>query len=315
MPWGVAASVGGALVSSALAPSAGSTSAGPAYTPYNQPALDSAFNNYYGAYGDTLTNYMYATSPLATGLLNNQFNNPYAGNYTQGAQQAQNAYYGAGAQANTAGANNFALAQQAQQNATNWGLNGSELGLLQSQAGDTANAQSYLRGIQGSPYGAAVATNAIDQTNLNYALNQAQTQQNYASLASSLYGAGTQQYGAGAGYYGTGSSLPFQAQSQVYGGQNQALQNYYGTIGNYLQGQNQLQSNALSYLGYGTTAQNTAANQAYNNYGLQQQQASGITQGLAQAANGFSGGQSLPQYFGYGSGSQDYGVPGWTPAG
>jgi hypothetical protein len=311
MPWGVAASVAGAAISSAMAPSTGSSSAGPAYIPYNQTGLDQSFNQYYGQYGNTLGSYYGQVSPLATSLLNNQYNNPNNASYLYGSQVGQNAYYGAGNQALAAGSAEFGLGNQLANAASSWGLNGTELQQLQAQAADTANAQSYLRGTQNSPYGAAVATNAIDQTNLAYAQQQAATQANLAGAATGAYGAASQQYGQGAGSYATGAALPYQAQQNIYSGQNQALQNYYGnSTGNYLQGLNQLQGNALQYLGYGNTAQNTAANQAVNSAQLQQQQAAGLTQGLSSAA------ANIGQYFGstpnygFSTGSSMYSNPG-----
>lgn len=311
MPWGAVAGVVGSVAGSAIsgAMSGGGGSSGGSYSPYigaYQPQQDTAYYNNYNTYGNTLGNYYGLTSPLATNTLTNSYNNPYTDNYISGSQIAQNAYYGAGQQANNAGGADYALAQQLGQASQNWDANGAVKANLEQQAGDTANAQSYLRGIQGSPYGASVATNAVNQADLNYANIQLQNQLQAGQAATNAYGAGTQQYGAGAGYYGTGASLPYTALNSVTNNQSSALGNYYNTVSPYLQGLNQLQGNALQYLGYGNSSQNTAAQQA-------QQAASSWGNLGYQAGNGLynmynNSGSSTPNY-GFTTGSSMYSSP------
>ena len=294
---GLATGIGGSLISGALGGggTGASTSGGSyQYIPTNQPGMDTNFNNYFNQYGNTLGSYYGTVNPLAQNYLNQSINPAGANNYLWGANNAQNAYYGAGTGANTAGQGDYALAASLANAAQNWGSNGTVLQQLQQQSADAANAQSYLRGTQNSPYGAATAANAIDQTNLNYAQQQAQTQAALAGAAGNLYGQGTQQLGASAGYYGTGAALPYQANQNILGNQNQALSTYYGTQQPYLAGLNQLQGNALQYLGYGNTANNTAAGNA--------QQIAGLYSNLVQG--GANLGNTLYQNYG---GSPTYG--------
>lgn len=314
MPWGVAAAAVGGIASAATGSllgggGTGGSSSTNAYVPYNQYAQDQNFNNYYGQYGNTLYDYYNTVNPLASATMQGQYYNPQTSNYLGSSQIAQNAYNVAGNNATGAGGTDYGLGQQLAAASGNWGLNGAELGLLQNQASDTANSQSYLRGIQNTPYGASVATNAVDNTNLNYALNQASTQASLANAATSAYGAATNQYGAAGQYYGTGASIPYNAQNTVYGNQNSALTNYYGsTVSPFLSGLNQLQGNALQYLGYGNTANNTAQNAAAQ----QQQLYSGLVSGGAslgnQVYNAFSSPSGNSNY-GFSTGNSVYSNP------
>lgn len=299
---GLAAGIGGSLISGALSGGGGSTGATTSngvyqYIPTNQPGMDTNFNNYYNQYGSTLGAYYGNVNPLATSYLS-QSANPYgAQSYQTGAGLGQNAYYGAAAGAQSAGNAEYGLGSSLANASQNWGLNGTELQQLQQQSADAANAQSYLRGTQNSPYGAATAANAIDNTNLAYAQQQAATQAQLAGAATSAYGAGTQQLGAAGGYYGTGAALPYQAGQNILTGENQGLTNYYNTVQPYLSGLNQLQGNALQYLGYGNTANNTAAGNAQYSSSLY----GGLGQQLGQAV-----GQGISNYYGS-SGTPNYG--------
>lgn len=302
MPWGIAAGVAGSVLGS-VASSAisggggGGGSSGGSYSPYigaYQPQQDQAYYNNYNTYGNTLNGYYGFTNPLASQALMGQYNNPQANNYQIGAAGAQNAYYGAGAGAYGAGTQAYNNANSLLQAANNWDSTGAVKANLEQQAGDTANAQSYLRGIQNSPYGAAVATNAINQADLGYANTQLQNQISATQASGQQLQLGNQLQGAGAGYYGTGASLPYTAANSISQNQFGALNNYYGTLSPYLQGLNQLQGNALQYLGYGNTSQNTAAGQAsqaastWGNLGYQA--GNGIYQGLQ------GGGGAAPSY-------------------
>ena len=311
MPWGIAAGVVGSVASSAISGAMGGGSSGGSYSPYigaYQPQQDQAYYNNFNTYGNTLGGYYGTVSPLAQTTLNSSYYNPEANNYNLGAMQAQNAYYGAGQQASQAGANVLGLGQQLGQAATNWDANGAVKQNLEQQAGDTANAQSYLRGIQGSPYGASVATNAVNQADLNYANIQLQNQISASGAAAGAYQKGAGLQGQASGYYGTGASLPYTAQNAITGNQSTALGNYYGAISPYLQGLNQLQGNALQYLGYGNTSQNTAAGQqqqaasAWGNLGYQ------AGNGLYNAFNSSGGGSYAPNS-GFTTGSSMYSSP------
>lgn len=303
---GLAAGIGGSLISGALSGGGGGTGATNSngvyqYIPTNQPGMDTNFNNYYNTYGNTLGAYYGNVNPLATSYLGQSVNPTGSQSYQQGAQTAQNAYYGAGAGAQAAGQNLYGLAGNLSNEAQNWGLNGSELQQLQQQSADAANAQSYLRGTQNTPYGAATAANAVDNTNLAYAQQQAGTQAQLAGAAGSLYGQGTQQLGAAGQYYGTGAALPYQAGQNILSGENQGLTNYYNTVQPYLAGLNQLQGNALQYLGYGNTANNTAAGNAQYASSLYGGLGNQIGQAIGGLASNYFG--SSPSSYGFTTGS------------
>ena len=283
----------------APSPSGGGSSGGNAYIPYNQSGLDTSFNNNYNQYGTTLGNYYGQTNPAAYNTFLQNYNNPYTQNAMGGATAAQNSYYGAANMAQPAGNQMYGLSGNLANAATSWDPNGTMKAYMAQQAGDTANAQSYLRGIQGSPYGASVATNAIDQSNLAYQQTALQNQlaATQGAGAAAQQGAGLQ--GLAAQYQQTGSTLPYNTANSIYGNQNQAISGYYGTMSPYLQGLNQLQSNALGYMNNAQGAQNQAFNQGA-------QTASGISQALTPALQGIGG--AIGGYFG-GGGSSSYGNP------
>jgi hypothetical protein len=313
MPWGVAASVGGALVSSALAPSTGSSSAGPAYQPTDQYGMDQSYQQNYGQYGSTLNSYYGQTNPQAYATYQGQTNNPYAAQYTQGAQTAQNAYYGLGASAGQQATGEYNAANSLMQSANNWDANGQVYQNLMQTTGDSSNAQNYLRGINSSPYGAAVTSNALSGAQLSYANTQLQNQESATAAAGQANQAGAGLQNTSAQAYNTGSSLPYNAQNSIYGNQTTALNNYYGSsISPYMSGLNQLQSNAGAYIGIGQAAQSQAAQQSLSSAQLQQQQAAGITSGLSSAINGISNGyNSSPgtNAYGFNTGSSALSSP------
>lgn len=229
-------------------------------------------------------------------------------------QQSQGNLYGSGNQVlNTAFDPQNALYNQQQQLNT-----------------DQSRASEYARGIQSSPYGAALENQSNQNFNLNWqnqqlarqtqglqaaqgaygsaqgmgnsytgaqaglqagqneqyaGLTNAATSQysnylsamNQSNLANSQNLAGAQQNAFALQNQGAQSAVnagqaPYNTFQQVYGNQNQALQNFAGNNQNYLQGLNQLQSNDLGYMNFAQGAQNQGFNQnAFNNQ--QQQQA------------------------------------------
>jgi hypothetical protein len=291
MPWSAAlavgASVAGAAVSSALAPSTGSSSAGPDYQPTDQPGMDASYQSNYGTYGSTLGSYYGATNPNAYATYQNQYNNPQTSNMLAGAQTAQNAYYGLGASATGQAAGEYGAANSLLQAGQNWDANGAVYNNLMQTTGDTSNAQNYMRGINTSPYGAAVTNNALSNANVQYQTTALQNQESATSAAGAANQAGAGLQNTGAQAYSTGAQIPYTAQNTVYGNQNTALQNYYGSsVSPYLSGLNQLQSNAGAYIGIGQAAQSQAANQSLSTAQMQQQQAAGIGSGISSAVQG-----------------------------
>lgn len=238
-------------------------------------------------------------------------------NYQQGQlpniQNSQNNLYNSGNQVlNTAFDPQNALYNQQQQLNT-----------------DQSRASEYARGVQSSPYGAALENQSNQNFNLNWQNQQLARQTQGLSAAQGAYGSAQ---GMGNSYTGTQAGLqagqneqyagltnaaqnqwtnyinagnqsaamttqtigaanqnamnlanqgaqsaynagqvPYQTNQQMYGNQNQALQNYQGNNTAYMQGLNQLQSNDLGYMNGGQSAQNQAFNQnSYNNQQTQQ---------------------------------------------
>lgn len=334
----------------------GSSSGGPnnAYIPSQRPEVDQNFLYNKGQYESSLGQQQALTSPYNQQLLQGQFNNPYAGNALQGANWAQQDYYNNANQANALLGSNYDYASQQMQHAqqqqqlfqqglgnvqqSTGNLYGGGNQILQTaldpqnalydrtaqQITDQSRAAQYARGIQSSPLGASVESNALGNFNIDWqnqqlarqaqglqsaagaygsaggqytgylnAINQnnLQNTQNISSAQQNAFGLGQQVAGA----VQTGAQIPYQTNQNIYGNQNQALQNYQGNNQQYFQGLNQLQSNDLGYLNFGQGAQNQAFNQnAYSN----QQNQNAIGQISGQFANPNSSLSQLGNTFG-----------------
>lgn len=196
---------------------------------------------------------------------------------------------------------NQQLARQSQGLQSAQGAYGSAQGLGNSYT----NTQAGLQAGQNQQY--AGLTNAAQSQYTNYlgAINQsnAQNTQNISGAQQNAFGLGQQVAGA----VQQGAQIPYQTNQNIYGNQNQALQNYQGNNQQYFQGLNQLQSNDLSYLNFGQGAQNQAFNQNQTN----QQNI-----GKALGATNFSGiGNTISGWFGGGQSGGQLANPGQAPTG
>lgn len=223
-----------------------------------------------------------------------------AAEYARGIQSSP---LGASVEANALGNFNIdwqnqQLARQSQGLSAAQGAYGSAQGLGNSytntQAGLQAGQNQQYAGLTGAAANQYVSyLGAMGQSNAQNTSNIANAQQN-------AFGLGQQVAGA----VQTGGQLPYQTNQNIYGNQNQALQNYQGVNQSYLTGLNQLQSNDLGYLNFGQGAQNQAFNQnAYNNQ--QQQNAIGQISGPIGKAIGNTNwgnvGNTVSGWFGGGS--------------
>lgn len=327
MPWGaVAGAVAGSVANSVLAPSGGGTSGGSnnAYIPEGRPGTDQNFIYNKDQYQTALGQQQGNVSPYNQLLLQNQFYGPYSGNAQNAANAAGQSYQNNANQASALSQGNYGYAQQQMQNAQQQQqLYQQGLGNIQQSTGnlysggnqilqtaldpqnalynrtaqqltDQTRAAQYARGIQSSPLGASVESNALGNFNIDWQNQQLQRQAQGLQSAASAYGsagnqytgylgsinqnnaqntqniAGAQQnaFGLGqqaAGAYQSAGQTPYQTNQNIYSNQNQALQNYLGNNQGYLSGLNQLQSNDLSYLNYGTGAQNVGYQQSQQN--------------------------------------------------
>lgn len=327
MPWGaVAGAVASTVAGKALSSKGGGSSGGSnsAYIPEDRPGVDKNFLENKNLYQQTLQQQQATISPYNQQLLQSQFGNQYAGAAQTGAQQVGQWLTNNANQAQALGTGNYNYANQQMQNAqqqqqlfqqglgnvqgsTN-NLYGGGNQVLQSafdpqnklydrtaqQLTDQTRAAQYARGIQSSPLGASVESNALGNFNIDWQNQQLARQAQGLQSAQSAYGAAGNQYtgylgainqnnaqntsnifgsqqnafGLGqqaAGGLQAGTQLPYQTNQGIYGNQNQALQNYYGNNSGYLSGLNQLQSNDLGYLNNAQGAQNTAFNQSQTN--------------------------------------------------
>jgi hypothetical protein len=318
MPWGaVAGAVGSVAASKLLGGSSGGSSTGGnsnAYIPTDRPGVDQNFLANKAEYQYQLGNQQNTISPLNQQLLYGQYNN-YGTGAQLGANQAGKLYLNDSKNASDLSAGNWGYANQQMQNAqqqqqlyqqglgnvqqSTGNLYGAGNQVLQAsqdpqnalynrtaqQLTDQTRAAEYARGIQSSPLGASVESNALGNFNIDWQNQQLQRQAQGLQAAQGAYGAAGNQYtgylgamnqgnmqntaniagaqqnafGMGqqaANAYQTGAQLPYQTYQNIYGNQNQALQNYMGNNQTYLSGLNQLQSNDLGYLNNAQSAQN-----------------------------------------------------------
>lgn len=360
--------LGGAL-GGAAGGGGGSTSGGSntAYIPSDRPGVDQNFLSNKDQYQQALQQQQGAVNPYNQQLLQGQFNNPYQQSAQTGANQAGQWYQNNANQANALAQGNYGYAQQQMQNAqqqqqlyqqglgnvqgsTN-NLYGGGNQVLQSafdpqnalynrtaqQLTDQSRAAQYARGIQSSPLGASVESNALGNFNIDWQNQQLARQAQGLQSAQSAYGAAGNQYsgylgainqsnaqntnnisgaqqnafGLGqqaAGGYQAGSQLPYQTSQNIYGNQNQGIQNYLGNSSGYLSGLNQLQSNDLAYLNNAQGAQNIGFNQNQVNQQNIGQAVGSIGKSLG--SGGLSGiGNTVSGWFGGGNSGQLANVP------
>lgn len=341
----------------------GSTSGGSnnAYIPANRPGVDQNFLGNKDQYQSTLGQQQGAIAPYNQQLLQSQFNNPYVSGAQTGANAAQEAYYNNANQAYGLSQGNYAYAQQQMQNAqqqqqlyqqglgnvqqSTGNLYGGGNQILQTaldpqnalynrtaqQLTDQTRAAQYARGIQSSPLGASVESNALGNFNIDWQNQQLARQAQGLQSAAGAYGAAGNQYtgylgainqsnaqntsnisgaqqnafGLGqqaAGSYQSGGQVPYQTNQNIYGNQNQGLQNYLGNNQSYLSGLNQLQSNDLAYLNYGTGAQNLGFQQSQTNLQNQGQATAALGSAIGNT-NWGNVGNTISGWFGGGSSS------------
>jgi hypothetical protein len=253
--------------------------------------MTSANNNFandFGAYQKTNSQVWDQTQPGDEKGYNYQANNPYGLSMIAGANQGGQYMQQAGQQAignagNLSGASNQ-LYQQA------FDPQSALYNQQQQQLSNQTNAYNSANGIASSPYGASVAANA--QGNFQ---NQWQNQQlgREAQGVQAMSGAATSANSlgqSGANAYAQGAAMPYGAE-QTYGqGLLNAGQGYFNAASPYMTGLGNEQNQDLTYMGYGSAAQNSTFNQNMQNsiYGNQMGQQigqSGVGQAIGNAWN------------------------------
>jgi hypothetical protein len=263
MPWGVAATVGGALVSSALAPSSSAGGGGSnLYTPSGLGGADQGWQ---------------ALNQSQLGLYNQ--GNPYAGGYQTVAGESGQRY---GQLGDIASGYAGQLGQQAQSayGAQNY-LQGAGQGIYnmatdpqlalynrtQQQLGDQVNAGQAQRGLGNSAVGGSEYNQAMNNFNIDRQNQQLNRATQGAGALGSLYGQ--------AGSYGQlgnadlSGSLATGAQGIGYHTQMGQLpyQTAQGITGNQLGMAQGIQSQAIPYMNYGQGATANAYNAASQSAG------------------------------------------------
>lgn len=275
MPWSVVGAVGGALVSSALAPSGGGgggnsgSGYGPVYQPTNQRGIDDSFNASYSAYQNQNNANYGLTQPYANQSFQAQANNPYSGQYQQSSQNAANIYGGSVNPTMNAANQSFGAGNAAMQSA--FDPQGQLFAQNQADLGEQLNAYNSNNGIANSPYGASVAANAQGRFLNDWQNQQLARQSQGVNTANAANNAGTQLTGQAATAAQNQGYLPFNAQNAVAGNQNAAIAAYYANQTPYMQGLQANQNNALPYLQLGQAAQGQAYGQNMQNLQYQNQ--------------------------------------------
>jgi hypothetical protein len=261
MSWAnVAGAAVGVVGNAMMSGGGGSTGGNPnTYVPLGREQLDQNYQNAFNTYGGQIDAMQQSMNPFYAQSFTNQYYNPGAPGYAQGADQASQLYGSmvpgtmdaAGRMFNTGNAIGDMGLDPRQ----------SQYNRARDQLTENVRSGEYARGITMTPYGAAVEGGALGQFQ-----NDWQNQQLQRALSAGRGQAQAYQGGAGLGNTAgqmqlTAAQLPFQARNDIYGTQNQAIGNFWGQQSPYMQGLNQLQSNALGYM----NGANSAANQAFGN--------------------------------------------------
>jgi hypothetical protein len=269
MPWGVAAAVGGAVVSSALAPSpSGGGSSGQYYSPTGLGTADTQWQGLqtgnYNTYNNTDLQ-QYGGQSLNAGL--QAYNNTAPGyqnaanaagsQYTQLGQQLQ------GAAGQQFGAQGGLLSAGQQLYQTSLDPQNALYNRSVQQLQDQTGATNSMYGLGSSAAGAGVANQALGNFNIDWQNQQLQRQatglQGYGAAvgqAGQAAGQGGALGSAGAGYTLQGGQTPYTTGQQIAAQPGQLG----GAYGSYLQSNvygpaQGLQQQAIPYMNYGQGAQ------------------------------------------------------------
>ena len=251
----------------ALAPAAGAAIGaltGPSIPQLpNQAQAGASLYGAISAYPGQAAQYAGTNPQYANQAFQSQFNNPYAGQALQGAQQAGQMATGAAGQAYGSGQNLINAQNQILQ--TSMDPQQALYNQLLQQTTDQTRAGEAARGLAMSPVGSQIESNALNQFNIDWQNQQLNRQIAGANAAGTAGRTGVGLQGVGTQYMQQGSQYPYQ----------QALinaQNQFGAIGANqaaMQGglapQLQNMQNLAGYVGLGAQSMaNAAQMQNYN---------------------------------------------------
>lgn len=265
--------------------------------------------------------------PQAQGITSNLVNNPWAGGYQTGAgvaggmgQAGATNAYNAGGSLYGQGSNLFGLGNSIANTA--FDPQNDLYARTVQQLQDQTRASEGARGIATTPYGAGLENDAMRKFNTDWQGAQLGRQIAGGQAAGTLYGQGAGLYGAGSGLqsgaatqYGAASAMPYTAANTIGTNQFGALSNLgqFGTAGAQIP-QQQIQD-WMSYLGWGTGAQNAANTSQQNSFADQlsrDKQAYTEQQGIFGGLGNLAGGASkffFPGGFQMGAANYGFGMP------
>ena len=263
--------------------------------PYQLQSAGAADNNaYQGA--QSLGQYNLGGQNLGqySGLMQQGVNNPYAGQYQQGAgvvgQQgvaAGQQAYGAGSQLEQSGLSTLPDVQALL--SMGFDPQNALYARTQQQVTDQTNAQNARSGLAGTPYGQGVANQTNANFNIDWQNQQLQRAATGAGAASGLMGQAGNTIGQGAALQTAGNQEQLQGYGQSYntfGGINANALGLLSGGAQYGQQASQIpQQQIQDYMAYLAQANQNAQTQNQAT-GLQLQKANAQSQELGQIANG-----------------------------
>lgn len=217
-----------------------------------------------------------------------------AAEYSRGIQMSP---YGASVEANTMG--NFNMDWQNQQLARQAQGLSSAQGAYQGGQGMNDTYVNNLAGLQeGQGRNYMGLTRGAADTLQNWSQSQANVANTFGGATGGAY-----QSAAGTGntagqMYGASGQVPYAAQNDIYGNQNQAIQNYWGNQSPYLTGLGNQQSQASTYMDRGNIAQNQAYTQNVENQNRTDNMIKGISDPITQGIKSIWPGQQGGAYYG-----------------
>jgi hypothetical protein len=228
---------------------------------FNMPNMAGAANNAYSGIGNLGQYNTYAPNiGQVQGITSNLVNNPYAGQFQQGANTSGGMNQAGGLSAFGSGMN--------LQGAGNQVLNTAfdpQNALYNQQLQQTLGQQGALNaaaGVGTTPYGAGLQDQNLQNFNIAWQNNQLGREATGLSAAGGAYQQGQGLTQAGAGQYLGGAGTPYQTYQGIGSGQIGNL----GTLGQFGQSAAQLPQQSiadyLSYLGAGNQAGGVANQQA-----------------------------------------------------
>src|SRR6185312_7341125 len=207
-----AAAVYGATQSGGGGGSGGS--GGSAYVPPNQAGMAQNFQTDYGAYQGQVDGFGAQITPYAAGTFQNLYNNPYSSQFQTAANEGELSYLNGAKNSKNASKTSFTAGNQIYQNAFDPQSTLYKQNL--QQLTDSTRAAEYSRGIQTSPYGAAIEGNVLGNFQNDWNNQQLQREVSGIGAMNSANNAGQNLGSASGQMYVLGGQAPYSANNAIY---------------------------------------------------------------------------------------------------